>query len=415
MLTQVVFSFVSKFGIALAGFVLVMLTSHYFGAEGRGEISLITTTILFFNMFQDVLSGSTLINLTRTKSSLSLLYQSLIWSLIVCSVGFFILYAGAIRSEYLYWIPILALVYGMINTCNALITGHQKVNHRNALMLLLPILILTLVYVFKEYLIKQTQGIDTYVYALMVSYCIVLFFSFRFLFPNLNWIQKVKLFDKEVLQAGLRSQFGHIVNFLNYRLSFYIILAIAGKASLGIYAIAILITESLWMIGNSLSQILHMRVSANPDSASSPALLAPFIRISFWLTLPSAIVVALFPESWWIYLLGESEFGVIHQYLLFLIPSMLAMAVSTVLSHFFHAIGKYETVTLTNAIGLGVNLILLYPAIHYYGIYGAIITTNLSYLAMVLFNIRNYQKQYRTVINIFQLSIQDWKTLRNRN
>ncbi len=166
----------------------------------------------------------------------------------------------------------------------------------------------------------------------------------------------------------------------------------AGKENLGVYAIAILLVESVWMIGNSLAQIQHMKIVNSSDDAFKLELTVSFFRLSFWATIIAGFILALFPGSFWLFLLGEKTFIVISDYLLWLLPSMLFMGAGTLISHYFHATNRFHMLTRANTLGLLVNAASLPFAVSEWGVYGAILCTNLGYAIMFIYYLSLFKK-----------------------
>ncbi len=218
MLGKVAYSFLSRFGVAITGFLMVVLTSRYFGATGRGEISLITTSLMLVNMFQDVLGGSALINLSRKKPLLQLVMQAFTWNILVCIVAFLVLNLPMLYTPYAAWIVLFAFFYSGINIFNSLLIGLQQVNKRNTFTLLMPILNILLVLGIMQ--LGFATDIKGYLVAVAVSSGTIFILAGWTLLRYVDFREPFSLWDKEVFATGVSAQTSHLINFFNYRLSF---------------------------------------------------------------------------------------------------------------------------------------------------------------------------------------------------
>ena len=54
-----------------------------------------------------------------------------------------------------------------------------------------------------------------------------------------------------MLKYGILGQTANVFQLINYRLSYYLIDAFAGRASLGVFSAATQISEGLWIFGKS--------------------------------------------------------------------------------------------------------------------------------------------------------------------
>ena len=95
---------------------------------------------------------------------------------------------------------------------------------------------------------------------------------------------------KAQVKFGLQGQAGNILQLLNYRFDKYIALAFVGLSGVGIYAVGVGVTESIWFISNAVAVVLVPRLTrADDDEAAS---LTPlFCRHTIFLSLLGAAAV----------------------------------------------------------------------------------------------------------------------------
>jgi O-antigen/teichoic acid export membrane protein len=163
-------------------------------------------------------------------------------------------------------------------------------------------------------------------------------------------------------------------------------------AAAGIYFIAVQIVERLWMLSHGAAAVLLPRVAALHEDESKRRLLTPLVsRMSFWLTFAGACVVAAI-SFWLIPIIFGQEYANAYQALLILLPGVVLVGLSRVLSNDINARGRPDT---TMWIAIAVFLVnctanvLLIPR---FGINGAALATSIAYLTHAILTTVMYCK-----------------------
>ena len=71
------------------------------------------------------------------------------------------------------------------------------------------------------------------------------------------------------LSYGIKIFFGSMVNFIHYRLDVFIINYLLSPASVGIYSIAAVMSEKVWLLSQSTGEMLFPKVASNKNDDES--------------------------------------------------------------------------------------------------------------------------------------------------
>ena len=185
---------------------------------------------------------------------------------------------------------------------------------------------------------------------------------------------------KSIFHYGINNEFNYFIQFLNYRLSYYFIAKILGLAQLGVFSIAVSITEAVWIISRSMSTIHYSNVINSDDKIKSRLETRSYARQSLLISLLVIGVTVLVPDSVYQFVFGK-EFVEVKRFIIYLSPGVMAIAVSNLYGHYFAGVGKLNILRNKSLIGLGATIVLLPLLINKYQLTGVCITLNVSYIA----------------------------------
>jgi O-antigen/teichoic acid export membrane protein len=206
-----------------------------------------------------------------------------------------------------------------------------------------------------------------------------------------TWIEVLK----KLFILGTFNQVAVFTQLLSFRLSYYILNSYFGKDDVGIYSNAVSIAESIWLIGRSIGTVQHSRIVNSHDNVFSLHLTSRLNRINLAISVVLIMVLAVIPESWYVFLFGK-EFLNINHIIWTLSAGIVFFGVALVLGYYFSSTGKHFVNAIASSAGLIVTIILGLLLIPAYGIYGAGITASISYgvtaCVVILFYIRESKK-----------------------
>ncbi len=388
-------SIFGNFGVrvlsALLNLGLVILFSQLTGAVGKGEQSLLLTSVAIITIFDSLVGGAALVYLSSRYSWTQLIKASYAWVLIVSVSAFLILEAFHVfETKYLLHIILLSAISSLSSVHASLLLGQQRLKAFNLIQILVPLLTLsTCVWQWFAY-----QQLD-YIVALYVSFLVAFLTScmaiWRF-FPAQNdrfvgW----KEIWQRLFKLGFYNQLAHVLQLLSFRASYYILEQFHGTSAVGVFSNASSITESIWLIATSISLWQYASISNAQDQQytiqiteklSRFGMLAAFFGVGFFLLLPA---------DFYQYVFG-SDFGGLQRLMWALAPGVWVFTYALVVGHYFSGHGRYWVNALASGVGLVFSLLASFLFIPIYGAMGAALAASISYTATSLVVLRYFLK-----------------------
>ncbi|MDR2979615.1 MAG: polysaccharide biosynthesis C-terminal domain-containing protein [Bacteroidales bacterium] len=368
----------SKGLILLFNFAVVVISTQLWGAEGRGFIALFIADLGLIGILGNIFTGSSVSYYLSQLGASRLSGQAYLWIFITSILGGAIFYFHENQQIALPFF-ITSCFFGIIAFHNSLFIGSQKINYYNILTLLQPALLLIFIIAF--YFLFPAIGYFIYFYAQIVSLTVLVGIA---LILRKRYISKLKLqIDKEAIGKsfafGWQTELSNLLQFVNYRLSFYFLGALSGTAPVGVFSIGITIAEAIWIISRSISLVQYSHVLSHGDTPQARKETMKVSLISLWASLGTIVILLLIPEPVFGFIFGE-EFVGVKKVLLYLSPGVLAIAISNVYGNYFSAIGQLKILILKSGTGVIVTVLLSYLLIGKYGITGACIVNSVSYM-----------------------------------
>lgn len=388
MFRNLLHTFTSRIISAVAAFTLVILSTQHLGAEGRGYVGLILTSVANVLLLNGFIGGAALVYLLpqhKTRGYLhNVLFLSYGWTLLqsACLVAIFY-WAQLVPRDQLLHIGLL----GILSSITAA--------HGNVFVAFEAIVLFNLTTLFQNLLQVMLFGLMIWLFPhvdiahfVLCLYC-GYFFSFLFssiqvrrLYLNLEQADKEISWRALFVQVGgygFVSQLGNVLQYLNYRLSYYVLHQGHHLADIGLYDIGIRLAEAVWMISNSLSTVLYSRVANLGDNEISRRLTLLLAKLSLLTALAVALVLCFVPIRFFTILFG-AEFGAVRTIVRLLSLGIIVFSFSTIVSHYIAGIGRYAINTLASAVGLIITLTGNLYLVPRWGVVGAGATASLSYL-----------------------------------
>ena len=396
MFKNIIITIGSKLLLAIMSFAIVTITSNNLGSEKYGYISLIILGITMVQMVNNFVGGPALVYLIPRYNLFKIFVPSYLWAFISAITVTFILHLfNLIPRQYSIHILCLSFI-SSINSINQIILlGKERINKYNlvtTIQLACMLLSLSLFFLF----FKQ-KNIESFIFSLYVQFVSGAIIGYFFIRKDISKADNLKsnAVVKEILRYGSYVQVANIVQFMNYRLSYFIIDFYAGKAMLGIYTVGVQLAEGLWLIGNSLSLVQYSKISNSKDPHFAKIFSIQLLKVSTLATLLLIIPVYVLPTIFFQFVFG-SDFNQVKEVFIFMSPGILSIAGSLMFSHYFSGLGKHYLNTIASTIGLVFTFIAGFILIPRIGLYGAAITASISYFTMVVFQLILFLKLSKT-------------------
>jgi O-antigen/teichoic acid export membrane protein len=184
---------------------------------------------------------------------------------------------------------------------------------------------------------------------------------------------------RPALQYGVKSYTANLLTFFNYRLDSFLVNAFSGVGAVGLYSTSVSTAEILYYLPNAVSGALFPKVAGmDPETAS--ALTARLARIVLAVLLPAAALFG-WAGTWLIPGIFGKPFQSAVQAFLLLLPGIVGIALSKILSADLSGRGKPQYASYTALITLGVTISLDLLLIPRWGINGAAVASSVAYLS----------------------------------
>lgn len=399
------FTIGSKFIILLANFALVVFTTRIWGSEGRGEISLVLANVSIISIFNNIFSGSSVAFHVPRQQREFLFVVSIAGSFLVslCGAGVFSYLLG---MGYFLQLFLISFLMSLTAAISSYWLGKNNITNYNLITILSPVSIFISLGVL--YFIFHKTELNTYFEAyyagtgatLCVGFAGLLFFTV-FRVPEFRFAGLRSIFI-----YGVKNESNYLIQFLNYRLSYYFIAKLLGLAELGIFSVAVSVSEAVWIISRSMSAVHFSNVINSVDLLRNRSETIALARQSLWISLLFLGISVLIPQSLYKFVFGE-EFGEVKKFILLLSPGIVSIAVSNLYGHYFAGIGKLKILRNKSLIGLAATVVLLPLLIKKYQLTGVCVSLNIAYILSSLYlwlKFREERQQVQTESNNLYLN-----------
>lgn len=214
---------------------------------------------------------------------------------------------------------------------------------------------------------------------------------------------------KEAIVRGATVQFSNIIQFFNYRLSYFFLSS--HLSQLGIFSISLVLAEAIWLIGNSISLVHFSTVSNETNREDSIKQSFIYAKVSFWATSTCILALALFPASGYAFVFGE-RFAASKMATLALCPGILAIGVGMIFSHYFSGTGRFKINNVANLVALCVKIPACIWLVPRYQEVGAGLACTLSYLTCFVFLFVRFRKETGFGFQDFMIHQEEWQVLK---
>jgi len=426
-------TFSSRILIFIIGFITSVILARALGPTGRGIyvlIVLIPTVMLRLGSFgmeaanvyftgskryktEDIVSNSLLSSIV-----ISLTLILIFFGISNLDIFYNFIQANQINLKYL-WLIILtipfSLIYGFLRY---IFLGKEKIIIFNKISIFFTIIHLIAIIIFV--LIFRQDVFGAVISYICANICIAIFVIFLVKkFAKIKAYYNKELF-KESIKYGLKAYFGNLAQFLNYRLDMFLVAIFLTPAAVGYYSISVGIAERIWMLPGAFASVLFPKISSL-RSVESNNLTPRISRHTFFITIFLSLVLAILAKP-----LIELFFGITFLPslipLLILLPGIIALSVSKVLTADLAGRGKPQYGTYSSFVSLVLNILLNLWLIPRWGISGAAFATTVAYilstLLVIIFFIKISNKSYFEILVIKKQDLQEYRkilvNIRNR-
>jgi O-antigen/teichoic acid export membrane protein len=384
MLKNISSTLITKLITAVLSFIVVVITTHAFGASGRGIIGILNVTIYFTVLVSGLIGGNNLVYLSPRRSIFNLFFASYIFSLIICVLSsIFVILIGFLPSIYFYNVLILSIITCFWTINSYILIGKKLIKENNNVYLLSSFInIVVIIVLFK---ILHIQNIASYIYSMYFYNGIIFLFSLIIVLKEIDFRNEKFAFNSiyESFKFGLYAQFSMLLQYFTYRSGYFFLNLTKGLEQVGIFSTAFQIVDSVWIISKSIALVQYSEVSNSKNTDDSIIQTLYLAKIGFIVTAIVFIPMLIAPKALYSFVFG-SDFGNIKTILLIFTFGAIVFGYSTVICHYFSGIGKYYYNTILSAIGL---VLVIIPSVIFYKFYDMFVASLITSSSLFLYSI----------------------------
>tara|TARA_B100000989_G_scaffold297179_2_gene282206 strand:+ start:78 stop:1370 length:1293 start_codon:yes stop_codon:yes gene_type:complete len=398
---NIFYNLLTKFFLIFIKFGITIFTSRFLGAEGRGIFVLVNQIVGIANTFISISCGEGLIYYLNKSQNYKkkiffitiflILVFSLISSIILISLN--ILFSNEI-IDIKYKIIVLALVVPVMTEyfLYSVLKGLKLFSNYNKISILTRTILFLLI--CSSILVKGDVTLNCLIFY-TIGYFLNLIIYFVYFFKIT--VKKLYYKSKDLYKVIKYSSKIHLINFiteLEYKIDNFIIVFFLDLKAVGIYSIAVTITQLVFYVTNSINNIVFPYVSSNLKIIKKDEVILDMVTLSF----TSAIII-LFPLVLAGFYIFPFIFGAefLESYYIFLILAfgILAESISRVIITWFKGLNKTKELLNISVSCIILNIILNLYLIPILGLKGAAISSVVTYtlrMILILVRFRSYVK-----------------------
>lgn len=196
---------------------------------------------------------------------------------------------------------------------------------------------------------------------------------------------------RKTLGYGLKSYAANVMMVINYRLDVFIITGFLPLAQVGLYTTAVTLAEMVGYVGNAVNTALIPKLASGKDKLTFE--MTPKVtRLTVFLTLIAALGMAVIAYPLILVFFGRAFLGSLLP-LFWLLPGILALGGSVILSGDLMSRGKPVYNSISTAISVALTFVLDFTLIPLWGIVGAAIASSLVYCSLFALNFYFYHRE----------------------
>jgi O-antigen/teichoic acid export membrane protein len=414
LLNQIAVNSLYRFVFLILQFLITIFISRLIGPGGLGTYSLILANANVLLVFSSLgIPAGITFHSAKKDISPGLLIRIAFISAAFQILLVFIIEAlhWLITKKFLIW-PVTSPVAGILGIIfflslliteryAALYNGNKKLQYFNfQLVIFSSMTLFPLIY----WNINQQGTSEFNVIAMIIILSLMQVILLGFIFQRLRMQHPLN----ETTQVNANSRFfsysmlawlANSIQFLVYRIDFWILHYFHGETELGLYALAVRIGQTFWILPGLLATVILPHLTAVNFDRS---ILERIIRITNTVNLVLAILLAIISRFFIPWVFGESFSGAVQPFII-LLPGVLFVSMHTLLAAYFAGKNNVSYNLQASIFSLVLITILDFLLIPSMGKTGAAIASTIAYTAgcayamIVYFKMENYP-MYRLLI-----------------
>jgi O-antigen/teichoic acid export membrane protein len=422
MIRKILGTITTRILVAALSLAIILVNARVLGAEKVGTISLIILAISIIQLLNGIVGGAALVYLVPRQDAIRLLIPAYLWAIITAVAGTGLLNilhlfpwgSGlyVIPEGYSIHVMMLSMIFSLASVNFMVLMGQEKIRAYNTISLLQVACLFAGLMIF--FVVFHRFEVEAYIRSLYIAYSFAFIAGFIWMIPSIRYRPKDKStsYLKQVFRLGSVMQLANILQFLNYRVSYYFLDFFLNRAAVGVYSVGVQLSESIWIIAKSIHMVQYTRISNEGDKQYAVRLTLNLVKVSFLATITCLILVLtliylLFP------LIFKPAFIEVFPVMLALSPGILVFSVSIILSPYFSGSGRPVHNTISSAIGLFFTLVFSLILIPVIGLRGAAWAASMAYLFATVYQLVVFVRDAKVGLSDFILRKKDVNSIRD--
>ncbi|MBC7450782.1 MAG: polysaccharide biosynthesis C-terminal domain-containing protein [Cytophagales bacterium] len=382
--------------MALSTIGIFILSSRYLGAQGRGTISLFIANRTIVQLISEIIFGSGYIYFIHHYSKRSIITYGFMLSVLAGFAIPYLLYFLNLQPERLLSDLVLnSILFAWMNWVGLHLRAHKQFGLYNAYYLISSILQIGIIWSIMDVMPSVSNyilGLQLHLLICFISGLIIVLFNIS----NYTTHQTESIRFISLLKKSFSSQYSTWLNFLNTRLSYYLIyIFFSNNQLLGIYSAASTFTEVIWIIPYALATPLYPIISSETNTDKKIHFTNEYAYASFWLSFIGIAILLCIPEYMLEYVIGK-DFKGIRTFIFILGPGTIILSYSKIYWNYFQGNGLFHINTKAALMSSVAPVIVFLPLVTYTSIYGIAYMTCASYITYSFLLLYYYQKETNT-------------------
>ena len=212
---------------------------------------------------------------------------------------------------------------------------------------------------------------------------------------------------------GIKAWFGDLAIRANLRLDQFVLGLSSLPSNLGIYSVAVSLSELLWLVPDAMAFVVFNRIAAEPTPENRARLTEQVHRVLIACMALLAVAMAA-GGGLVIRLAFGPKFAAASLPLMLLLPGTFSMTTTKVLTKYFGASGAPGKSSVIQVAGAIVSMIAYLVLIPTLGPAGAAVASSLGYVVTALTSLWLYSRDGQKIWKLFHLNLQDMRWIGNQ-
>lgn len=393
-------TFSRALGVAL-GIAYMVLFNRYFGVELKGESAVILNYVALGSTLLDCGVTQSYSYFKKEMTDIKRIYFNNVIFVFFLLINLIIILLFIDINNTFKIAAIILPLRVFANQINALIAIEypRKRNHSVIVLNVIDILILSCLFV------GFSVSIDILVCFLVIKELLSLIITLIVAKHKMHFAFSDLIYFPRFIRFGSISMICVLLMEINYRVDVLILGMHTSLFNIGIYSLAVSISERVWLIPDSLKDILLARLATGTDSSE----VSKVCRISLWACLCTILFFYFAGEQIIVAIFGK-DFSMSYDIMCILLIGVIGMIFYKMMYAYFIINGKQIVNVVILSLSALLNIVGNYFFIPIWDIKGAAITSVFSYTLCGLLYICMFRKETgSTFSDILMLKKKDFK------